>query len=169
MWSAVPAENCRKFDVSAYDHAALPGGSAMPIKMETANPASDADHDAIFRPLLAFNETRATADYEPFAIRLRDDAGDIVGGLFARRFYRWLFVELLFVPDAARRMGLGSTMLLQAEQYAREKGCVGVWLDTFSFQAPNFYPKLGFTRFGALEDYPPGSTRFFFQKRFDGV
>jgi GNAT superfamily N-acetyltransferase len=139
----------------------------MPITMEIADAASDADHEAIFKPLLAYNETHVATDYEPFAIRLRDGAGGIVGGLFARKFYRWLFVELLFVPTAARGTGLGTRMLERAELFARERGCVGIWLDTFTFQAPNFYRKLGFTQFGALEDYPKGSTRFFFQKRLD--
>jgi GNAT superfamily N-acetyltransferase len=139
----------------------------MPIKMEPADAASDADHEAIFKPLLAYNETHVATDYEPFAIRLRDEAGDIVGGLFARKFYHWLFVELLFVPTAARGTGLGSAMLKRAELFAREKGCIGIWLDTFSFQAPDFYRKLGFVQFGALDDYPAGSTRFFFQKRLD--
>ncbi|MNJ78333.1 hypothetical protein D3C77_760620 [compost metagenome] len=52
-----------------------------------------------------------------------------------------------------------------AEDLAREKGCVGIWLDTFDFQAPGFYQKLGFTEFGQLEDFPPGHKRFYFQKR----
>ncbi|MGH8409424.1 MAG: GNAT family N-acetyltransferase, partial [Pseudomonas sp.] len=45
-----------------------------------------------------------------------------------------------------------------------EKGCAGIWLDTFSFQAPGFYRKLGFSEFGHIAEYPPGHTRHFFQK-----
>lgn len=52
-----------------------------------------------------------------------------------------------------------------AEAIAHDKGCVGVWLDTFSFQAPDFYQKLGYSVFGELKDYPPGYSRFFLQKR----
>ncbi|GGC91032.1 hypothetical protein GCM10007418_08390 [Halopseudomonas salina] len=54
-----------------------------------------------------------------------------------------------------------------AEKLALEKGYIGIWLDTFDFQAPEFYPKHGFTRFGQIDDFPPGHQRYFFQKRLD--
>ncbi len=54
-----------------------------------------------------------------------------------------------------------------AETLAREKNCVGIWLDTFDFQAPEFYRQLGFSEFGQVNDYPPGHRRFFFQKCLD--
>jgi hypothetical protein len=54
-----------------------------------------------------------------------------------------------------------------AEDLAREKNCVGIWLDTFDFQAPDFYRKHGFSEFGQLQDYPPGHQRLFFHKRLD--
>jgi hypothetical protein len=44
------------------------------------------------------------------------------------------------------------------------RGCVGVWLDTFSFQARGFYEKLGYRVFGEVADYPPGHTRHFLKK-----
>jgi len=53
----------------------------------------------------------------------------------------------------------------RAEAIARAHGCVGIWLDTFSFQARGFYEKLGFAVFGTMEDFPPGHQRFFLQKR----
>jgi ribosomal protein S18 acetylase RimI-like enzyme len=56
----------------------------------------------------------------------------------------------------------------RAEDLAREKDCVGIWLDTFSFQAPEFYKKLGFSECGEILDYPLGHKRHFFQKRLIG-
>ena len=53
----------------------------------------------------------------------------------------------------------------KAEQIALEHGCVGVWLDTFAFQARPFYEKLGYTCFGQIDDHPRGSARYFLQKR----
>jgi ribosomal protein S18 acetylase RimI-like enzyme len=57
-----------------------------------------------------------------------------------------------------------SALMREAEAVARENGCTGIWLDTFSFQAPGFYEKLGYTVFGTLADYPPGHSRFFLHK-----
>jgi len=54
--------------------------------------------------------------------------------------------------------------LRQAEQIARNRGCVGVYLDTFSFQAPGFYRKQGYKKIGQLAGLPPGSARIWFSK-----
>jgi hypothetical protein len=52
----------------------------------------------------------------------------------------------------------------QAEQRAIAFGCHSAYVDTFSFQGPDFYPRFGYTVFGTL-DYPPEHKRFFLQKR----
>jgi ribosomal protein S18 acetylase RimI-like enzyme len=57
-------------------------------------------------------------------------------------------------------------MLLQAEQEAKARGCRGVWLDRYSFQARGFYERLGYAVFGILDDYPPGQSRIFLHKVF---
>ena len=88
----------------------------------------------------------------------------MVGGLYGKISYGWMFIELLSVPESMRTQGMGSRLMLAAEELAREKGCAGIWLDTFSFQAPGFYRKLGFSEFGHIAEYPPGHTRHFFQK-----
>lgn len=90
---------------------------------------------------------------------------EIMGGLYGEIFYSWLFVELLAIPDEMRGQGTGSLLMNTAEDLARERGCVGIWLDTFDFQAPAFYHKHGFTEFGCLENFPPEHKRLFFQKR----
>jgi len=73
----------------------------------------------------------------------------------------------LFVPEKLRGLGVGSALMASAEAAARERGCRGAHVDTFSFQAAPFYRKLGFTLFGVLDDFPPGYSRLFFRKRFD--
>jgi GNAT superfamily N-acetyltransferase len=104
---------------------------------------------------------------EPVAILLRDAEDRPVGGLWGRSGYDWMFVEYLAVPEALRGQRLGSALIAEAERIARARGCCGIWLDTFAFQARGFYEKLGFTVFGTLEDHPRGSRRFFLSKRLD--
>ena len=89
-----------------------------------------------------------------------------VGGLWGKTVYDWLFVEWLAVPDEHRGKGLGTALIQEAEGIARANDCVGIWLDTFEFQARGFYEKLGFEVFGVLEDHPVGQCRFFLRKRF---
>jgi GNAT superfamily N-acetyltransferase len=99
-------------------------------------------------------------------IPIHDGAGAVVGGLWACTVFAWLHVQMLFVPENLRDMGVGSALMATAEAAARERGCVGAYVDTFSFQAAPFYSKLGFTPFGVLDDFPPGHRRLFFRKRF---
>jgi len=53
----------------------------------------------------------------------------------------------------------------ETEKIARASDCIGIWLDTYEFQARGFYEKIGFEVFGTLEDHPAGSQRFFLRKR----
>jgi ribosomal protein S18 acetylase RimI-like enzyme len=95
---------------------------------------------------------------------LRDTTGKLMAGLAGMIYYRWLFIDLLWVAEQIRGQGHGKTLLDVAEEEARSRGCQQVWLDTFSFQAPGFYEKSGYTLFGELSHYPPGHRRYFFRK-----
>jgi ribosomal protein S18 acetylase RimI-like enzyme len=76
-----------------------------------------------------------------------------------------LLVELLALGPA-RGEGLGRRVMALAEEEARRRGLSGIWLDTWTFQAPGFYVRLGFTECGRIPDYPPGHDRVFYVKRF---
>lgn len=122
---------------------------------------------AILDGLVAFNTAKTENRYPPprnIALALKDAAGATVGGLTARIGASRMFVELLFVPETLRGQGLGAKLMAEAERIARNEGCIGIWLDSFTFQAPDFYRKLGYAEFGRLDDYPPGFSRHFLHK-----
>ena len=62
-------------------------------------------------------------------------------------------------------MGDGRRLLAVAEDEARRRGAKNAFLDTFSFQAPDFYRQHGYQVFGELPDFPPGHTRAFLTKK----
>ena len=137
----------------------------MTIRLQIPDAPTHEDREAVLAPLRAYNERMAGAAHaEPLAILLRDGEDRPVGGLWGRSSYDWLFVEYLAVPEALRGQQLGSALMKEAERIARARGCYGIWLDTFAFQARGFYGKLGFTVFGTLENHPRGSRRFFLSK-----
>lgn len=76
----------------------------------------------------------------------------------------WLFVAMLWVSGSYRGNGYGSKLLQLAEAKAKAYGCNSVFLDTHSFQAPDFYRKHGYTEFGRLENFPPGHSRIYLSK-----
>jgi GNAT superfamily N-acetyltransferase len=128
---------------------------------------SAADREAVLKGLLAFNDAATgPTGWRPLAVLVKDPAtGQTLGGLTGASFHGWLFIELLWLPEPLRRAGLGARLMRQAEAEATRRGCLGVWLDTYSFQARGFYEKLGYTLFGTLDDAPPGHQRFYLQKR----
>jgi GNAT superfamily N-acetyltransferase len=141
----------------------------MTIRLQIPDAPTLEDREAVLALLCTYNERMAgPAHAEPIAILLRDAEDRPVGGLLGRSSYDWLFIEYLAVPEALRGQRLGSALIAEAERIARARGCCGLWLDTFAFQARGFYEKLGFTVFGTLEDHPRGSRRFFLSKRLDG-
>ena len=129
------------------------------------------DIDAIRAPLIAQNIRAAgrPTGYQPMALHVRDAAGRPIGGLVGFAVFDWLFVDLLYVPETLRGSGVGAALIGRAEAFASERGLVGIWLDTYSFQARGFYEKLGYAVFGSIDDHPRGGSRFFLQKRLDGA
>jgi GNAT superfamily N-acetyltransferase len=97
-----------------------------------------------------------------FLIRAPD--GEIAGGLIGETYYGWLYVNLLVVKEELRGRGYGDRLLTLAEEEARRRGMTNAYLDTFSFQAPNFYRQHGYQVFGELKDFPPGHQRYFLMK-----
>ncbi len=138
----------------------------MTLRIMIPEEPTEAHRDAVLAPLRAYNVARAGDPHiRPVAILLTNDDGDHIGGLWGKCGYDWMFVELLAIPEDQRGRGSGKALMAEAERIARANGCIGLWLDTFEFQARGFYEKLGFELFGTLDDHPLGQKRFFLRKR----
>jgi ribosomal protein S18 acetylase RimI-like enzyme len=96
----------------------------------------------------------------------KDETGKIIGGITGSMFWHHIHIDFLWVDKSYREKGLGRKLLKELEEFAIEKGCRFIYLDTFSFQAPKFYIKNGYEIFGTLEDHPKGFNQYFLQKRF---
>jgi GNAT superfamily N-acetyltransferase len=105
------------------------------------------------------------AEWYPVTFFLRDEAGEVLGGLLGDIWAAWLHVRTLAVAAPARRRGFGRELMKQAELYAVKRGCTDAFLDTFSFEARPFYEKLGYHVFGVLENHPVGYRHFFMTKQ----
>jgi GNAT superfamily N-acetyltransferase len=115
--------------------------------------------------LLAFNQQRVG----PFrdvrvVLTARSAAGELLGGLVGLGFWNGLFIELLWIDEPARRQGIGTALMRAAESEARKRGWEVCFLSTFTFQAPEYYRKLGYEPFGELKGMPPGHSRTWFAK-----
>lgn len=116
-----------------------------------------------------YNVARAGPDNaEDLWVIARDDEGVVTGGVKARTFYAWMFVDWLWVSKAVRGAGVGMKLMDKAEAVARQRGCVGAYVDTFSFQAPGFYQTRGYEEFGRIDGFPVGHACIWLRKSFLG-
>lgn len=121
---------------------------------------------AIVRGLIAYNTARAGPEnWQGLVLSIRDGKRRLVAGLCGHTHGGWLVVRGLWVRASHRKRGLGTALLRRAEKEAVGRGCRFAFLDTFSFQAPRFYPRMGYRVMGVLRDYPRGHRRIFFWKR----
>lgn len=96
---------------------------------------------------------------EVYATYACGERGELAGGLVGHVQWQWLHVDLLWVDAGARGAGLGSRLIARAEARAREEfGCVGSQVETWDFQAPGFYQRVGYRLAASIPDYPPGIT-----------
>jgi len=97
-----------------------------------------------------------------FVLRTSED--EVVGGVIGATHWDWFYVNLMWIRKDLRTQGYGNQLLALAEEKARERGATKAYLDTFSFQALDFYKKNGYEVFGELKEFPPGHQRYYLVK-----
>ncbi|NEO32800.1 MAG: GNAT family N-acetyltransferase [Symploca sp. SIO3C6] len=104
-------------------------------------------------------------DERPLKLAARDSEGNLLGGLMGSTGFEWLYIHVLWIEEPHRNCRIGSSLVEHAERLGIQRGCRSSCLMTFSFQAKDFYDRLGYVVFGQLDDYPEGHTLYFMQKK----
>ncbi|SCX09540.1 N-acetylglutamate synthase, GNAT family [Ruminococcaceae bacterium P7] len=130
---------------------------------------ADGDADYIIDRLVVYNLSQVPAEqetlFDTLDKKITDENGKIIAGCVARMYcWKVAYIDTLWVDEKYRDKGLGSKLLAEVEKSAKEKGCYLIHLDTFDFQAKEFYEKQGYSLFGTLEDCPKSHCRFYLKK-----
>ncbi|QDP41077.1 GNAT family N-acetyltransferase [Radiobacillus deserti] len=127
------------------------------------------DSKYIRKKLIEFNMKQLSDDIktplEEISFVVKNDTGETIGGITGTMFWHHIHIDFLWVSEKARGEGYGTQLMNRLEAFAKEHTCRLILLDTFSFQAPDFYQKLGFEIVGIVEDHPKGYSQYFLQKR----
>ncbi len=97
-------------------------------------------------------------DGRSLAVLIRDGTEDIVAGAAGHTWGETCELRQVWVAEPLRRRGLGRRLIAETEAEAIRRGCRQLVLTTHSFQAPQFYKKLGFHVVSELPDYPRGHS-----------
>jgi ribosomal protein S18 acetylase RimI-like enzyme len=103
---------------------------------------------------------------ERLHVLAHDAEGRLVGACGGEMLWGDLYIDLMWVDEKVRGQGIGSEVIRRVEVEAQQRGCFRIHLDTMSFQAPTFYPRLGYREFARLGGYPAGAERIYYVKDF---
>jgi GNAT superfamily N-acetyltransferase len=150
----------------------LEKGAALAYEMLVESGKNEAFTSFLQHNIRTFNDTRSMHHLEKrkpgsiqsFSIILYDQNHEWIGGLYAEMIWNWLEIKDFWLREEYRYIGIGTSVLNEAERVALSKGCEKAFLSTFDFQGKNFYQRNGYEVAGILEDYPPGSAYYWMTK-----
>lgn len=138
------------------------------MNIKITNDGSETDIEEIYRELKQYNlSKREPSNNVPLGIFIEDNDGKKTAGLIGETFGNWLCIKYLWVNEKLRGNGIGKKLIDAAEAEAKNRGCKYSFVDTFDFQAPDFYRKLGYNDVLALKEYPYTGARYYFTKELN--
>ena len=143
-----------------------PHGEGAPARLVVVDAPAMEDVLALEDRIDQFNVAATGADDGRYlTVILKRDDGTIYAGLHGHTWAGICEIKTLWIEESERGKGLGSRLLAAAEDEARRRGCRVIHLESFTFQAPEFYARHGFEPFARLEDLPAGHANVFLIKR----
>lgn len=131
-----------------------------------AHDAGTTEIEAVNAGLRAFNfEQLGYNDGRRVVLLVRDEDGEIAGGLLGYTFWDWLAIDTLWLDETVRDQGLGTQLLQAAEREAIDRGISRALVDTMDWQAPDFYRRHGYELFGELDGFAGDHKRYYFRKQ----
>lgn len=135
----------------------------------TVSGCNGSDKAFLVDKLVDYNLSKVPATQEENFIDLSrkvlSEDGKIIAGIIVRMYcWRCIYIDTFWIDESMRGEGLGTLLLEEVERVAKENGSHLIHLDTFDFQAKDFYLVHGYSVFGELEDCPKGHTRYFMSK-----
>ena len=95
-------------------------------------------------------------EVQPMVLVEHDQDGRVIAGATGRMWVDCAELQQLWVDEAQRSRGLGRRILQAFERQAAASGARQVFLETFSFQAPEFYARCGYATDWVNPRFPHG-------------
>ena len=102
---------------------------------------------------------------EFFHYFIRDEDNQIQGGCFGCTLYGALYIDTLWVSQHLRHQGYGVELVKAAEQFGIQHNCTFANVNTFDWEALDFYKKMGFETEFVRHGYDNDSSFYFLRKQ----
>ncbi|MFJ9463089.1 GNAT family N-acetyltransferase [Viridibacillus arvi] len=138
------------------------------MEMQIIKEKNKNSHDYINDQLYKYNLAHFPVDlrgrYQEISIFLKDEHGNVRGGIIGQVCWNWLEIHSLIVDEDLREYGYGTELLLEIEKIAIETKCDFIKVDTLSFQALGFYEKHGYEVFGSIDNVGRDYEHYYLKK-----
>lgn len=139
------------------------------MKTYVIEKSTQEEYDIVDNGIVDYNLSKVPFTQDPSFASInrviKDAKGEVLAGINTL-MYCWncLYLDVLWVKEEHRKAGYGTALLNEIEKIAEEKGCHLIHLDTFDFQAKDFYMRRGYEVYGVLDDCPKGHKRYYMKK-----
>lgn len=124
----------------------------------------DAPDDKIIRDgIVDFNGHIINEKATHFSVFAKDGT-QIIGGALIWEHSDALYIDVLWCNEKYRKQGIGTKIITMIDGVAKNKGLPKIFVDTYAFQAQDFYKKHGFYCIGIVPEYMLGHDRIFMRK-----
>lgn len=125
--------------------------------------SSEEDNKYIHSKLREYNR-KYMRDFDNYNFHIKEN-NKIIAGIVAASTYDTLEIEFLFVDENHRGKNLGTELIKYVENLAKENGLKRILLNSYSFQAPDFYKKLGYSEILKIEPCFEKYNQYYFIKK----
>ncbi len=126
---------------------------------------TDRDMEVMVDGMLAYHASKGhPRKVDKYSITIKDGEGKLVGCVMVSFLWNGMEIGTLWIDETKRGQGLGTKLMAMAEDEGKRRGATFAYTNTFTWQAPGFYEKLGYTLYGKLEDFPAGNELSYYRK-----
>jgi GNAT superfamily N-acetyltransferase len=122
------------------------------------------DNAVVSEGIIASNARILGERDKEFSLFLKNDSGKVFGGVLAYLDSESVYIDTLWVDENFQKQGYGTKLLEAIEHEAIKNKCRYITVDTWDFQAEEFYAKNGYECLGKVKNYWLGHTKITLRK-----
>src|SRR3989339_404056 len=109
--------------------------------------------------MLAYHTSQGhVRNQEFFSVLIKDKEANTKGVVAVSFLWNGMHIHTLWIDESIRGKGWGRKLMSIVEEEAKKRNCNLAYTDTYSWQAPEFYEKLGYSLYAKLDDFPKGCS-----------